>query len=144
MTPTSSKPAGTSGAPLVTRSVIDEVDVDLDTVAGTGGTHNRADALRSATAAANHPTEIARTHFYLQLDATLRRKSLDAHGIGIVNDGSNDMREHCGGRWSGQFVTDIGSVVSTVVRIAHLAARAAPNSVHAPEISSSLRTRSLG
>src|SRR3954452_18715185 len=126
MTPTSSKPAG-----VVRRSVIDEVDVDLDTVARRGRPNDGADALGGAAPTSDNPAEVARTDLDLQLDATPGRHRLDADGVDVIDDRADHVGQHSGGRRS---VERVGCI-DVVARVAHLAAaRAASNSPHAPEI----------
>src|SRR3954454_2763201 len=112
MKPTCSRPAGTC-------SVIDEVDVDLDTIAGRGCTYDGADALCGAATTADHPAEIARTDLDLQLQAALGWDALDANGLGVVDDGGDDVRQHRGRGGRGQ----LGAAVFDDAHLA--AARAA-------------------
>src|SRR3954453_2230435 len=95
MTPTSSKPAG-----VVRRSVIDEVAVDLDTVARRGRPNDGADALRGAAPASDHPAEVAGTDLDLQVDATPGRHPLPEARVAVIDNRADHVGQHSGGRRS--------------------------------------------
>src|SRR4051812_8362211 len=149
--------------PTSRRSSVDKVDVDLDTVASGGGAHDSADALRGATTAADHPAEIARADFHLELQPVAVLDGVDLHGISIVDDRSHDMRQHgcCGRRgelvrrlyclgglygFGGLYclVRPVGDGLVSHGLVGHLVARAALNSAIAPDTSSNFLTRSVG
>ena len=76
---------------------VDEVDVDLDGIAGRGSTHDGADALRGAATTADDPAEIAGADLDLQLDPATGLGGLDQHGVGVVDDRADEMGENRGG-----------------------------------------------
>ena len=131
---------------------VDKVDVDLDTIAGGGGTNDRADALCGTTTSTDHPAEIARPDLYFELQTIPTLDGVDMHGICIVDNRTNDVGEHgcrCRSRDSigALHCRQLGSVALGPVGdwlVGHLAARAALNSAIAPETSSNFLTRSVG
>jgi hypothetical protein len=72
-------------------SLVDEVDVDVDTVATGSSTHDGADALGRATAASDDPTEVARADAHLEVDLLVFLTGVDVDGVGVVDDGTNDV-----------------------------------------------------
>jgi hypothetical protein len=134
MRPTSRKPS------------VDKVDVDLDAVTGGCGTHDRADALRGTTSATDHAAQITGADLDLELQAVLALDSVDFHSIGVVDDRTDDVSEHCRRRWGRNLIGALGRLDGLVDGrlIGHLAARAAVNSAIAPDTSKSFFTRSVG
>ena len=65
---------------------VDKVDVYLDTIAGRGGTNNRANALCGTATTTDHPAEIAWPDFHFQLQSISTLDGVDVHGIRIVDD----------------------------------------------------------
>ena len=101
-----------------------------------GGAHDGADALGGAAAATDHATEIAGPDAHVEAHAATALGAVDLDGGGIVDEGRDDVSEHGSGRGRPDAVAG--------VVVAHVALLAAPNCSRAPEISSSLRTRSVG
>ena len=136
---------------------VDKVDVYLDTIAGRGGTNDRANALCGTATTTNHPAEIACPDLHFQLQAISTLDGVDLHGIGIVDDRTNDVGQHGGrcGSWDSIGALHrrkLGLVALRLVAlgpighwlVGHLAARAALNSAIAPDTSSNFLTRSVG
>ena len=65
---------------------VDKVDVDLDAIAGGGGTNDGANALGGAATTTDHPAEIARPDLHFQLQAISTFDGVDVYGIRIVDD----------------------------------------------------------
>ena len=131
---------------------VDKVDVDLDAIAGGGGTDNRADALCGATTTTDHPAKIARPDLHFELQTIPALDRIDTHGICIVDDRPNDVGQHSGrGRrrdlMGALHCRKLCLVAFRLVGhrlVGHLAARAALNSAIAPDTSSNFLTRSVG
>ena len=114
-------------------SVVEEVDVDVDTVAFGGGTHERANVLRGATSSADDSTEVAVGDANFKDDDAVVVDCFDANRVGVVDDRTDDVVEHfrgngCLGHDDYFFFVDL----------------VAMNSLHRPLTSSNLRTRSVG
>ena len=60
-------------------------------VAGRGGPHDGADALRGAAAAADHPAEVAGPDADVEAHAAPALDGVDLHGVGVVDDRRDDV-----------------------------------------------------
>ena len=72
-------------------SVVEELDVELDTVLRGGGTGDRANAGRGAATPADHPAEIAGPTRTSRRVRSTDRRLLDGDGFGIVDDRLDDV-----------------------------------------------------
>src|SRR5690606_37232128 len=112
-------------------SSVEELDVDLDAVLRGSGAGDGADAGGGAATAADDPTEVAVADAHVEAGAITTRCLVDADRVGVVDDRADDGGEH---RSSGRCHDVVGGV-------GHFEPL---NCSIAPEISSSLRTRSVG
>jgi hypothetical protein len=84
-------------APNLGGSVVEEVDVDLDTVLRRRGANEGANVLGGATAPTNHATKISVSHTNLEDDDTVVIDGLYTYVVRIVDDRPHDVVEHLGG-----------------------------------------------
>ncbi len=119
-------------------SSVEELDLDVATVAGGGGSDDGADRLRNTTALADDPTHIAGTDVHIEHGASTTIIEFDLNGVGLLDELLHDIDEH--GLRRDQVRTS--SVIGDVGDVGHDAAPV--NCSHAPEIFRSLATASVG
>lgn len=110
-------------------SVVEELDVDFDTVFGCSRTSHRADTRSSAATAADHSTEVARSNSNIESGTVTVFGHRDRNSVRLVDDRTNEMFKNC---------NSCGSRHGAHPALEDL------NCSIAPEISSNFATRSVG
>lgn len=133
-------PCGLSMRPTSRRvtSSVEELDLDVATVAGGGGTDDGANGLRHTTTLADDPTHVAVTDVHVEHGTATTIVEFDLDGVRLLDELLHDIDEHGLGR--DQVRTS--SVIGDVGDVGHDAAPV--NCSHAPEIFRSLATASVG
>lgn len=119
-------------------SSVEELDLDVATIAGGGGSDDGADRLGNTTTLADDPTHIAVADVHVEHGTTATIVEFDLDSVRVLDELLHDIDEHGLGR--DQIRT--GSVVGDVGDVGHDAAPV--NCSHAPEIFRSLATASVG
>src|SRR5262245_8491218 len=148
--PTSSSgdppPAGPASA-LTGRSVL-ELDLDVAAVPGGGGPHDGTDGLGHPAPLADDAAHVGPADPHGHAGQRPALGQLDAHGVAVLDERADQVLEHGPGRGDlgrrGFRVTHDGASADVEVEAAEAGGASPRNSAMAPEISSSLRTVSVG
>lgn len=112
MWPISNSPGG-----RLTGSVVEELDVDVGLVARGGGPDDSPDALGGAAATADDPTQITGADPHVEAHPAAIGRRVDPHGIGIIDDGRDDVAEDCRGRRRATVLIKSGVLIKAGVLI---------------------------